>query len=116
MSLLIQAIFALAFVALMALVIAMDRWWNLIGAILTGSKKYLEADILDSGICEKKRATWSPVRKKQKPWFTYFSINYPGEEPEQNIVDRFQNNCKKRKKRKRNELDDLVDEMFSELK
>jgi hypothetical protein len=125
--------FFLFFVFLVFL-IAMERWWPLLGAIVRGNSKYLEEDILESGLCQDKRKEWAPPPVKS--WW-----EMTPEEQEQERLRRRRlaereaerkahriipsyvapelyippSPPKKEKSRKRDALDDLADEMFREL-
>ena len=74
-------------------VLALEKWWSLFMSIISGDSKYLQNDILESGICENKRKGWIPL---QKAWW-----NMTPDEREKDRLERqkqFQMNRKTNKK------------------
>ena len=122
------AVLAFLFIFGLFFFLLMDRWWGLLGAIFRGDSAHLKNDILESGICENKRTDWAPkpeplpdiwkmnteerneeYKRRREQWQRsrprYFTPSPPP--PSLPVL--------RPKFRKRNELDDLADKMFSEL-
>ena len=120
------------FIVMAVFLIVMERWWGLLGAIVRGDSSYLKEDILESGICEKKREEWSPKPKFKSIWDM---TPEEREEDRERRREEWQRQKQRRKRciiipadvipadvqprkpkpRKRDALDDLADELLAEL-
>jgi len=60
---LFSGLFVLGFIFGVPILIMSERWMPLLGSIIRGDSRHLNEDMLESGICEKKRGDWNPPPK-----------------------------------------------------
>lgn len=117
------------------IILLVDRWVPLLFSIVLGDKSRLQDEILESGICEGKRAEWAPKpppfrtmtpeerqeawRREEEAWRNWEAVwglvcktkppleARPEPRPEAKPQSRMWH--------RRNELDDLADELRREL-